>query len=324
MSSTESNNISALPLRLISVNEKVNGNVVLNPQLLAIGLLASLFSSSLAFSALEEEEAIYPTNLLKRVSLSQAVGTEAGIASMTDYTSLALLFAPDFWIGEVLPMVNLRGFRFSDNTFAGSFGVAARYLPTSICEVIGLNAYYDVREESGGPFHQLGLGAEVLSKRWDLRINGYLPLGPGRNVSTCVFDDYIGDYFIFRRRTKFSYYGFNAEAGWLAIQSKNFLLYCATGPYYFSGKVKQEVPGWLLRVRPQFNDYVALDLRVSFDPIFHTVFQAQLFFTIPLYRLGSHGSRTGPCGMTERQIYQPVERFEVIPTSRRCCWGANF
>jgi hypothetical protein len=77
-------------------------------------------------------------------------------------------------------------------------------------------------------------------------------------------------------------------------------------------------------VRPQYKDYLALDFSVSYDQVYKTVYQAEVILYLPLYQLSSKKTRQGPCGMTDRQIYQPIERFEIMPLAKRDCWLYNW
>jgi hypothetical protein len=45
-------------------------------------------------------------------------------------------------------------------------------------------------------------------------------------------------------------------------------------------------------------------------------------FSIPLYQLTNQNEK--PCNFTDRQIYQPIERYEVMPLGTRSCWKHNY
>lgn len=260
---------------------------------------------------------------VKRVALRQAQGT-AGINYGTNYSTAAVLFAPDYELGTVLPMIDARAHRFNNNTYAANLGLAGRYIPepNSFCELLGFNAFYDFRQGCKGNYNQIGVGIEVLGRIWDFRANGYFPIGKRKHKTHCFFDDFDGDFFISHRSTEFVSYGFNAEIGALAKDYKHFLLYVAGGPYYFLRKCCNRTLGGEIRIRPQYKDYVALDLRLSYDQVFRTVFQAEIIISLPLYQLDPQNK--GPCRITDRQIYQPIERFEIMPLGRRECWKFNF
>jgi len=261
----------------------------------------------------------------KRITISHIQGNENEIAYGTNFTTLALLFAPPYHLGKFMPMLDLRGHRFDDNTYAANIGVIARYIPTpnTFCYILGLNAYYDYRQGGLGYFQQAGVGIEILGKRWDIRANAYVPFGGKTNTKACVFDDYLGGYVITNNFLEEISYSFNAEVGYLAINSKNILFYAAIGPYYIAGrKCDTTTAGGKFRIRPQYKDYFAIDLSVSHDSIFETIYQAEFIIYLPLYQIANQ--KRSPCGITDRQIYQPVERFEVMPLMRQNCWNSNF
>ncbi len=267
--------------------------------------------------------------LPRRMYLSHVdgVGEQAGISYGTDYATFQVLLAPDYRLGEFMYMVDLRGHRFDNNTYAANAGLGVRYIPEldSFCELLGLNSYYDYREGFIGDYHQIGIGLEVLGRRWDFRANGYIPLGAAKNLNVCNYS-YPGGYEMTSSDCEFATYGFNAEVGWLAVRGKQFLLYMATGPYFLTRSTCcfDTMRGFEFRVRPQFKDYFAVEGKVSWDNVYEWVYQTQFIVSLPLYAISRREKVTKPCGISERQIYQPVERFEIMPLGRKQCWTQNF
>lgn len=67
-----------------------------------------------------------------------------------------------------------------DGTIGGNLRVGyRRYLPSSN-RILGGYLGYDNRSTGSANFSQLGLGFETLGDVWDLRVNGYLPVGSSR------------------------------------------------------------------------------------------------------------------------------------------------
>jgi len=263
--------------------------------------------------------------LPKRITVEHIQGNQNEIAFGTNYTTVGLLFSPPYHIGRILPMADFRGHRFDDCTYAFNVGAIARYIPypDTFCRLLGFNAYYDYRQGGVGYYQQAGFGLEILGRRWDFRGNAYIPFAGKKNVKVCVYDDYEGDYVITNSFLEEVSYSFNAEIGYLALRSKYLLFYMAGGPYYISGrKCFNNTVGGKARVRPQYKDYLALDLSISYDPLFKTIYQAEIILSLPLYQIGNQNKN--PCGISDRQIYQPVERFEVMPLMRQSCWTSNF
>ncbi len=268
----------------------------------------------------------YP--LPKRLTLRHVEGVGEGVSYGTDYSTLAILSSPDYREGYILPMLDLRGHRFDNNLLAANIGLIGRYIPEAedrFYEVLGFNVYYDWREGFKWDYQQIGVGLEILGKKWDFRANGYVPIGKKTFRTTCVYDDYEDGFYAIHRDCEFTSYGFNAEVGYLAEWcSEQYMLYIAGGPYYLARKCLNNRRGGEIRIRPQYRDYLALDFSLSYDNVFHAVFQAQVIVYLPLYQIKPNACRRNYCGLTERQIYQPVERFEVMPLGRRSCWERNF
>jgi hypothetical protein len=266
----------------------------------------------------------------KRVTLSHntGYGEDGGIGYGTDYTTLGLFLAPDYSIGSLYPLLDLRAHRFDNDTYAADFGVGGRYVPApnTFCEILGFNVFYDWRQGFLNQYNQLGVGLEILGKRWDFRANGYFPVGAKQFKFTCTFDDYTGGYYIINEKREITTYGFNAEVGWLAVASKNFLLYTAAGPYYLTRKSCcfdfESILGGRIRARPQYRDYIALDVSFSHDSTFNTIWETTIIVYLPLYQISNQNER--PCRLTDRQIYQPIERFEIMSLGKRSCWTQNF
>ena len=268
--------------------------------------------------------------LPQRVFLSNVQETDDGFGNVRNYWTLDVLVAPLFKPGRILPLLDVRWHEFSDdresNRFAANVGLMARYIPESRCApLIGANLYYDYRHSTiDKGWNRWGAGMEVLGKRWDFRLNGYFPIGDKLHMHKCTFDDFEGDFTMTQRKYEFMYTGFNADIGCRGIVTKNWQVYLTGGTYYLKGDCHFSAWGFRMGIRPQFKDYIALDLSVSHDHIFETVYQGQIIFSLPLYGFGAQKNKKGPCGITQRQIYQPVERFDIIPVSRVCCWDQNF
>jgi len=261
----------------------------------------------------------------KRITIRHVEGWGEGISFGTDYSTLAMLWAPDYRVGRIMPMVDLRGHRFDNNTYAANIGFAGRYVPTpnTFCQILGFNVFWDWRQGRLGSYQQMGAGLEVLGKRWDLRANVYAPIAVKKRKITCSFDGYAGGYYAIHRTCEYTNYGFNAEIGNYVVRGKSFFLYAATGPYYLVRKCHDKTLGGEFRLRPQYKDYFALDLSVSHDNVFGTVYQAQIILYMPLYQISKYLNKR-PCNLSDQQIYQPIERFEIMPLGRRSCWQRNF
>lgn len=247
----------------------------------------------------------------------------------TNYTTLEMIFAPYYCLGRIMPMLDLRGHRFDDNTYAANVGLVGRYVPdpnrNSFCELLGFNAFYDYREGYIGYYNQIGVGLEVLSKYWDFRANAYVPFGPKQTMQVSVYDAcYTDGYSLTRRSIETLSYSFNAEVGVYLLNLPNSVsIYLAGGPYFIARAQRNGgVVGGEVRLRPQYKDYLAVDGSWRYDSLFKEIWQVEVSLNLPLYQMREQNR--GPCGIPDRQIYQPVQRFEVLPLSLRNCWFSNF
>jgi hypothetical protein len=269
----------------------------------------------------------YPVPKLLSVRHIEGINNQnEPVALATNYTTALMILAPDYRPGAFLPMADLRGHRFDDTTYAANAGFVGRFIPSSSSafgDILGFNAFYDYRQGGVGYFQQLGLGLEVLGRRWEFRGNAYVPFGAKRRVRQCVFDDYEGDFFFIQDVIESVSYAFNAEVGYYLVNGSDFSLYLAAGPYYIAGdEFTDKKRGGEARIRPQYRDFLALDLSVRYDSIFKTIWQGEIAVNLPLYAIKNQNLR--PSGLRDRQIYQPVQRFEVMPVTTRCCYQSNF
>ncbi len=266
-----------------------------------------------------------PQPIAKRIEVDHMESWNGSLCGSSNYSTVLLLLAPNYELGRFLPMIDLRAHRFdAHNRYAANAGFVGRYVPSNFNQILGFNAYYDWRQAKLGNFQQAGFGIEILSKWWDFRANAYVPIGDKMHIRRCVFDQYIGGYVMERRKVEFISYGFNAEFGYYLVNGNNFSLYAAGGPYYLSGRIDEKAVGGMVRLKPQFKDYFGVNMIVRHDRVFGTVYQAEVIVNIPLYQLFSRKNKKGPGGMYDRQVYQRVERFEMMPVGCDCCWSTNF
>lgn len=223
-----------------------------------------------------------------------------------------------------MPFVDLRGHYFNrKNRWAYNIGLGARYIPHPYCscEVVGANLYFDQRKGCLGNYSLLGAGVEYLGRCWEARANATFPLGKAHRKKICRFDNYSDNYFYIQKDQEWVFHNYNFELGFYLWRSHCFSFYIGGGPYYWGSDCFQSAGG-RIRIRPQFKDYFSLDLSLQYDSLFDTVFQAKFVFSWPLYQ--QRCLNKAPCCLSDRQIYRPPERFEIMPVAFRRCFEANF
>ena len=239
-----------------------------------------------------------------------------GIGYDNGYTTLEGFFALDPERLSVMPFLDLRGHVFDNGKMAANAGLGFRGMLG--CRTYGLNTYYDYRNTKRGHYNQIGLGLETLGTLWDIRLNGYLPVG--RKVSSpynVEFGGFFGNSMLVSQKYQFAMKGADAEMGFHFGKSRLFDFYAATGPYYYIGEVGGNTWGGKGRIAGMFKEYITLELSDSYDRMFRNNFQCQLTFSLPFGGTSKVKKRcdTSSCNKGATLItrmVQPVGREEIV------------
>ncbi len=251
-----------------------------------------------------------------RVSARHIEGN--GVGYSHGYTSVDGFFAfidpaDAYWI----PFLDTRVHVFNNGRPAVNAGVGVRYLGSQ--RVWGLNAYYDYRNTHHHNYNQASLGLETLGELWDLRLNGYLPVGRGKSsFSHPQFDHFEGHHLIVRRKREFALKSANAEVGFHVDTMKKMPFYFAGGPYYLVGQGKQAW-GFEARATVDIIENVRLEANTSYDRIFRGIAQGQISLIFPFGPKKDVKHRKNKChkelALWTRSL-QRVDRNEIIPLSK--------
>ena len=156
-----------------------------------------------------------------------------------------------------------------------------------------------------------------------MHVNGSVPVEDRKRFKKCVYDNFIGPYREVCKRNEVAEYAVDGSVGYYFVNGKNFQLYAGAGPYYLTGPIDTHAVGGKAVLRPQFGDIASVELSVSHDRLFETIYQVNVVFTLPLYKLSPVMKKNkGPCGMSTRQLYQPIDRDVVL--YRKTCCNNNF
>jgi len=252
-----------------------------------------------------------------------------GVGYRDGYTSLDFFYAPAEQTSWGLPFVDVRGHVFDNGKWAANAGLGWRYLGPASCWVYGANVYYDYRRSHENNFNQVSFGLEALSANWELRANGYVPVGLKHHSYRSHFSDFsffgfTGNNILIQQTEKRKFEqtmaGLDAEVGYHIWNSDCFDLYAGIGPYYFHGEHKHKnAIGGKVRVTAEIGTYVTLEVSDTWDEVFHNRPQGTIALNIPF----------GPCARVTRsnpdccecpellleRLYQPVEKQEIIVLS---------
>lgn len=246
-----------------------------------------------------------------RISIRHIEG--GGIGYNHGYTTFEGFFAPNAKPFPIMPFLDIRSHIFDNANIAANVGGGIRTVLG--CRIYGINAYYDYRNSDAVRYNQAGFGFETLGKRWDIRIDAYLPQG---HTITCpcppTFIGFSGNQMNLLQKYRFAMTGANGELGIHFAKSRFFELYAAAGAYHFAGEIGEKIWGGKARLFCKFKEYFTLELSNSYDKMFHNRFQFQ--FTVGMPFGGKPEIRTS-ChdnisDMLASRIVQPVERQEII------------
>lgn len=263
-------------------------------------------------------EAGHPYRITARHIEPQGIGYNQG------YTTLEGFFTLKKGWEDWLPFLDVRGHMFNNGKAAINAGLGLRYLANQ--RIWGINGYYDYRNTKHLHYNQVAMGLEALGDIWDFRINGYLPVGKKHTRNYDLrFVRFEGHSAIVKSKYEYALAGANAEAGAHLDYWENFPLYFAAGPYYLNGK-GGSAWGGQFRASLRIYDYVKVDGNVSYDQLFKWIGQGEVGLTL------SFGSKKKvakqqniDCSVSlalAERMYQPVDRFEIIPVDKKQKQGA--
>ncbi|MCX6991193.1 MAG: inverse autotransporter beta domain-containing protein [Chlamydiae bacterium] len=286
--------------------------------MLKSSLLATLVSCSTIVHAneLKQNDSCPPGPKHMRASTRHIEA--GGIGYNKGYTTIEAFLSSDPSLWRLMPFLDLRGHVFNDGKFASNAGIGARSIWG--CRAYGINAYYDYRNTHHRNFNQVSLGLETLGTLWDVRINGYLPVG-GKISSPYnpTFGRFSGNSILVNRKYQYAMKGIDGEAGFHFGKTSLFDFYGAAGPYYFKGEMGKGAIGGKARIASYFKEYITLELSDSWDNVFKNNVQGQLTLTLPFGPKSRQKATTKNCPDTcdyantlAMRMVQPVARQEII------------
>lgn len=258
---------------------------------------------------------------LRSIRMTLRYTSPRGIGYNPGYTTIEGFFAPPYWMGgSWIPFLDVRNHIFDNGKFAANVGAGLRYL--SLGRIWGGNAYYDYR--NAGRFHcnQIAIGFETLGEDWDVRVNGYFPVGKSKSDYFHVNFAYFKEHSLFIRASRdFAMTGFNAEAEYHWDYFEQAPCYIAGGPYYLTGNGEAAWGGQLRYGVDLCRRFLRVEGNLSYDHLFKWIGQGAFSVNIPLGKQCRSVRKEGePCSKTSTLCLrglQRVDRFEIIPVDRK-------
>jgi hypothetical protein len=228
------------------------------------------------------------------------------------------MFIPLAQDGTTLLFADLRTRMDDKRSREGNFGLGLRHMMEAGWNLGGYG-FYDRRQSPyGNIFNQATLGVEALSSDWDLRANGYMPLGSDwRAADRFNTATLSGTTVVFRSGEERALAGFDAEIGWRVPAfgrdaGQQVRLYA--GGYRFASDDVPEVKGPRGRAEIVFDELpflwrgsrLALGVEAQYDGARGTQGFGAIRLRIPLQISEPPGSsKPGPM---ERRMADPIVR----------------
>lgn len=252
-----------------------------------------------------------------------------GIGYKDGYTSVTGTLIPRV-TDNFFPFIDGRLHIFNNGRFASNLGFGARYgLPWGTW-ALGANAYWDHREAKNIRIDGLGVGAEILSKNVDFRVNGYIPSGKTRSA-TLEFNSFSGNNILTQQRFYRGIPSVFGEVGVPVPIKVSFVdLYFAVGPYYlFERKIEdQRTIGKAWGIKGRLENQVlggfSIAVEASYDHEFGAIVQGVAKLSFPLgarnirqdriyWKIRNRRKECRERATRDHILTQPVERNEIIP-----------
>jgi hypothetical protein len=237
-----------------------------------------------------------------------------GLGYQQGYSTLGLFVSESFQ-DEYFPFLDLREHLFNNGREAFNIGAGVRINSNFLPGVLGFNGYYDYLKSVRHGLHQVGCGIEYLSDLFDIRLNGYIPVGYRRNVISVHHFTYPGGYYAICYPYKEALGGGDGEVGLSLYRSCWLQLYGALGPYYYHRPTERDFCGGRARLVLELGKYLSLEARATHDRVYKSRVQGVISFIMPF----------AACGCDECFINQPVKRNEIITLNTlNCSWKTNY
>lgn len=260
----------------------------------------------------ENEPVERPLFFTLREDGGRGVGYNHGYATIE-----ALLFSSisENW----LSFIDLRMHNFFNNKQAFNAGIGVRKISDTFCNVVGINFYYDFRNAHHSHFNQVGMGLEMLSRRWSLRLNGYLPVGKTKGL-ICSHAKEFDEFFISRKNFDVALKGISFEGEVLINKlCSSTAAYAFGGPYFYNGETCRDVIGGKAGIRVKFKQLLSITLSGTYDSVFNARMQGLIALTFPFGKTNEIH-----CTLPGKIAKQGVQRNEIIVLDKFCKWKWNY
>ncbi|KAI9135300.1 hypothetical protein ON05_020060 [Acaryochloris sp. CCMEE 5410] len=222
----------------------------------------------------------------------------------------------------------------SNETFLGNLGLAYRRVLNTSNEnpwILGTHAFYDSkRSENGFQYHQGSLGAELVNKKFEFRVNGYLPSGNPNVVGQRTVNGVLGiqpsanglgtnivQQTLTLEARERALAGFDFEAGHRHHFNDKVSLGLFGGYFFFDSSETLSIDGPMARAQLEVQDPLGMNGgllqvggRFRFDETRGSELEGFVRLGIPF----GGPKRSQPLSLTQRLARRPIGREYEITT----------
>lgn len=266
--------------------------------------LAFIALACCPLAAGEYEEPLLPNRLSVSHHEPNGIGYPDAYSSATGFLTLLQHEATSLFVDLRGHVFSKRAHFFRVHRSAANLGAGFRELLSKRYGIVGANLFYDYRRVGHHAlFHQVGAGIECLRRRWDIRANGYLPIGEREHGT---HDKESSEPFGLTKR-EFAMRGADLRIGRILFRDRDFLVHAMLGGYYFKSKLAHPARGGLVRLSSWVNRFFSLGMSASYDSLFGDLYQFDVAFVLPFgsAKAVSHSAY-------QQRLIEGVSRFEIM------------
>lgn len=236
-----------------------------------------------------------------------------GVGYDNGYTTIEAFYPFNPANTSKLYLSDLRIHFFNSGKYAGNFGFGYRSFDAN--SIFGLVGYYDFRKTAHHSYQQLSLCFEWLWTCFDLRLNGYLPVGSIKSSHRhFAFDKFKGNSIFITKKQEMALKGVQAELGYQLGRFHCVDFYVAGGIYDYM-QDRKNIFGGKLRISANYQNRFHFEFSDSYDRTYHNIFQGLISYSIPLSLQEESKVFQVPCnleGYFYEKLFKPVAREEII------------
>ena len=286
---------------------------------LALLLLLGLFltGTAEAGSPAPASDGGLPFNLILRTDQGRGVSTNG-------YTTGGVVLGVPFSSNTMrrydngMGFLDVRGHIENDGHTAVTSDLGYRLPDWDGNRIWGVHAGYDWRQTDAGSYDWVNIGAEMLSKDWDLRVDGYINLSSDNILCNCA-DGFEGNELLLRQTTEESMWGIEGAVGKHFKMFGDMPFYLGGRVHYFSGDFGDPAVGARLQLQADVLPNLSLGASGGYDSLFGGLGYATLTFSF-----GDVPKQQNRDLSLQQRLIDPIQRQELVVVSTQDNTGIPF